>query len=49
MMRNEIKNILQTIEMKSQIEKKGKIMKISNEMKNVIENVKNTQETIILK
>ena len=49
MMRNKIKNTLRTIEMRSQIEKKGKIMKISNEMKDVIENVKNTQRTIILK
>ena len=40
--KNEIKNILKTIEIKSQIEKKGKIMKILNEMKNIIENVKNT-------
>ena len=48
-MKNEIKNILKIIEIKSQIEKKGKIMKISNEMKNVIENVKNIQKIIILK
>ena len=47
--RNKIKNILKIIKIRFQIEKKEKMMKILNEIKNVIENVRNTQEIIILK